>query len=158
MIVTLPNGENRALPRVTPIWVDEDGQAITATGPDHRVTGLVRDTSIAAGERGRVSIAGVIPATYAQWAVVTGYGGGLVAGASYHLGPSGSLTCADTSGQLVGVALTSYALALRITDAPALDSTTQRIEELETQMAALVEWLCATGFDVPEVLITALED
>jgi hypothetical protein len=161
----LVNGETSALARCTPVRVNDDGEIVAASRDGDetaRVFGLVRETSIAAGEQGRVIVSGTLSATLARWDAVTGASGGLTTNRSYYLGATGKLTDVE-GGTRIGVALSAYTMALHLGESSEAAVDTDegqdgRIEVIEGQMRELVLWMVHAGFPLPENLVRILED
>lgn len=167
-IIRLTNGSASTLTKCTPVRVDDSGECQLAGNSDatqRRVIGLVRD-GIDSGESGRVVTSGRLAATAAQWDAVTGSSGGLIPNRAYYLsGTPGRLTeVAD--GPLIGVALSTYVLALQIGDtsgdsaasASEAAETEERVFVLDQRFRALVMWLVSEGFEPPTCVLGALED
>ena len=86
----------------SPVYVKANGnvdKASAAASGSRKVLGLVKDASIAASASGYIQTDGVLSATTAEWAAVTGDTGGLTPGADYFLSTTaGKLTTTPPSG------------------------------------------------------------
>lgn len=85
---SLQNGETGALVICQAVYVSGNGTIKKAKADATATTGLfgiVYDSSVAAGATGVIATDGSLTATTAQWDVVTGDVGGLVAGTNYYL-------------------------------------------------------------------------
>ena len=96
-VVVLTNGNASAIVIGSPVYSDAAGSVDLAQADASgtvEVLGFVKDTSISASASGSIQTDGILAATTAQWDIVTGDTGGLVAGTVYYLDPTtaGNLT------------------------------------------------------------------
>lgn len=123
-VIALTNGGGTNAPIGAVVYIsaaDTFQLARANAGATINAIGLVRDAAISPAANGFIQTDGALIATTAQWDVVTGETGGLVAGARYFLSPTtaGNLTrtAPSTVGQYVmqiGRAISTTALEISI--------------------------------------------
>jgi hypothetical protein len=123
-VVSRQNANVGAIVICTPVYASANGSVDKAqadAAATSKVMGLMRDTSVAAGDSGYIQTDGIVSATTGQWDAVAGTTGGLVANTSYWLDPTtaGKITATapTTAAQYVvhiGVALSTTELLLDV--------------------------------------------
>jgi hypothetical protein len=119
------NASSYALPKCIPVYVGANENnvypAYADTADTSQVAGLVVDAVINAGAAGLIQGGGMITATTAQWDMITGTTGGLIASHDYFLKPGAqgglTLTPVSTTGQFlckVGRAASSTMMEVNI--------------------------------------------
>lgn len=118
-VVSMTNANGSSLVIGTPVYVSVAGSVNKAKADasgTSKITGLVRDTSVASGASGAVQTDGVLTATTGQWDAVTGGSGGLTAGSYYYVDPSTAGKLTATAPTTVGQYVIFAGLALSTTD------------------------------------------
>lgn len=123
-VFLMDNGNASPIVVGQPVYVSGDDEVDLAQADDQatvQVLGLVRSSSIAAGQPGEVQSDGILEASTSAWDAVTGDSGGLDFGEAYYLdaaSPGGlTKTAPTTPGEFVvrvGLALSDEKLLIRI--------------------------------------------
>jgi hypothetical protein len=118
-VVAMTNGEASPIVICTPVYVFAAGSVKKAKADASgtiQILGLMKSTSVDAGNSGTVQTDGVLTATTTQWDAVAGTTGGLVAGTVYYLDPATGGKLTATAPTTPGQYVVRVGLALSTTD------------------------------------------